>query len=243
MAAMLAMMGLQAVMGLSAGYSAQQAAGRQTLINKANAEAANLVRGARNELVVAKGRQARANQAENNNRTLYQGGRAVEAAAINYRRMRDSAITEDFEGQIRLAEQAGAAVASQAMAGAGGSVVDVVNGTTALRNSRIQQAQAVRRKAADYDASQNMADIRRATIQSLDGSSIIDDLDYNVDLAQEVQRSGNLFTDIVGGQAPKNVADVLAGASNFSFNNPFADRAGALGSGSGGRSRTITGGR
>ena len=243
MAAMLAMMGLQAVMGLSAGYSAQQAANRQTVINKANAEAANLVRGARNELTVVKGRQARANQAENNNRTLYQGGRAVEAAAINYRRMRDSAITDDFESQIRLAEQAGASVASQAMAGAGGSVVDMVNGTTALRNSRIQQAQGERMKAGDYDAAQNAKDIQRATIQSLDRSSIIDELDYNVDLAQEVHRSGNLFTDVMGGQDPKNVANVLAGTSNFSFSNPFADRAGSLGSGSDGRSRTITGGR
>ena len=243
MAAMIAMMALQAVQGLSAGYSAQQAANRQTVINKANAEAANLVRGARNELTVVKGRQARANQAENNNRTLYQGGRAVEAAATNYRRVRDSAITDDFESQIRLAEQAGAAVASQAMAGAGGSVVDMVNGTTALRNSRIQQAQGERMKAGDYDAAQNAKDIQRATIQSLDRSSIIDELDYNVDLAQEVHRSGNLFTDVMGGQDPKNVANVLAGTSNFSFSNPFADRAGSLGSGSAGRSRTITGGR
>lgn len=219
MTAMLAMMGLQAVMGLSGGYSAQQAANRQTVINRANAEAANLVRGARNELTVVRGRQARANQAENNNRTLYQGGRAVEAAAINYRRMRDSAITDDFESQIRLAEQAGASVDSQAMAGAGGSVVDMVNGTTALRNSRIQQAQSERMKAADYDASQNVKDIQRATLQSLDRSSIIDELDYNVDLAQEVYRSGNLFTDVIGGQDPKNIANVLGGYSKFSFGN------------------------
>lgn len=213
---MLAMMGLQAVMGLSAGYSAAQAAGRQTLINKANADAANLVRGARNELVVAKGRVARANQAENNKRTLTQGGRTAEAAAINYRRVRDSSITEDFEGQIRMAEQAGAAIASQALAGVGGSVVDMVNGTTALRNARLQYAQKQRMKAADYDAAQAQTDIKRATIQSLDDSSIIDDLDYNVDLGLEVRRSGNLFTDIVGGQDPKNIANVLG---SFSFNN------------------------
>lgn len=232
MAAMLAMMALQAVQGLSAGYSASQAAGRQTLINKANADAANVVRGARNELTVVKGRMARANQAENNRRTLYQGGRAAEAAAINYRRMRDSATTEDFEGQIRMAEQAGAAIASQAMAGVGGSVVDVVNGTTALRNARIQQAQKQRMKAADYDAGQAQSDIKRATIQSLDDSSIVDDLDYNVDLGLEVHRSGNLFTDVMGGQDPKNIANVLGKVSTFSFgkgDTPLSLYPGAVG--------------
>jgi hypothetical protein len=147
--------------------------------------------------------------------------------------MRDSATSDDFESQIRMAEQAGAAIASQALAGVGGSVVDVVNGTTALRNARVQQAQKERMKAADYDAGQVQTDIKRATIQSLDDSSIIDDLDYNVDLGLEVHRSGNLFTDVIGGQDPRNIANVLGGMSNFSFRSkgdtPLSLYSGAVG--------------
>lgn len=223
---LIAMAGLQAVQGLSNGYAAGADADRQTRTNQANAAAANLVRGSRNTLTIARGRLARQNQAENNNRTLQHGGQQREAATLNYRRMRDGAISSDFESQIQMAEQAGASVAAQAFHGVSGSVVDVVNGTTRLRNARIQQAQADRMKSADYDASQEQANIQRATIQSLDSSSIMDELDYNVDVAQTITRQGNLFTDLAPAAmtamsawgSPSNTA---AGTANkFSYANP-----------------------
>lgn len=221
---MIAMAGMQALQGLSSGYSAEQEAGRQTLINKANAAAANLTRGARNELTVAKGRLARMNQVETNKRTLTHGSSQRDASTLNYRRMRDAATSADFEGQIQMAEQAGAAVAAQAFAGVSGSVVDAVNSTTRLRNARIQQAAADRVAAGDYDAAQEQGHIARATIQSLDSSSIIDELDYNVDIGQTIMRQGNLFTDLAPAAQTAMSAwggpKTAAAKNTFSYANP-----------------------
>ncbi len=187
--AMAAMAAIQQVQGAQ---KASTEADRINTVEGANAYAANLLRGARNELAGAKGRLARANQAENNNRILRAGGKAMEVHQVNYRRARDAETLSSFEDQIQFAEQAGAAVAAQAFSGVQGNVVDMVNGTTALRRARAESAQATRTKGVDFDASQRMADIWRTTTQSLDNSTLIDDLDYNVTLANTVQNQSGI---------------------------------------------------
>ncbi len=202
------------------------AADRHNTVEESNAYSANLVRASRNELGVAKGRLARANQAENNRRVLKAGGKAMEVAQLNYRRARDAETLSSFEDQIQFAEQAGGAIAAQAFNGVAGSVVDVVNGTTALRRARAEQAQATRTKGVDYDITQRVKDIQRTTSQSLDYGTLMDDLDYNVNLANTVQNTGGMG---LGGVLEVGKAFVsgggmqgLSSGNTFSFRSPHS---------------------
>ena len=233
--------GLKAIMGISSGITEKAQVNANNIVNSANAYASNLVRAANNELRIRRNQLARYNQNENNARVLENTGSALEAAAINFRRSRDSATGDDFENQIAFSEQAGAQAAAAALSGLTGGVADMVNGTTTLRKARLQQRSDQAMKQGDWDAAQRNRQIAQAGWDSLDSSEIAADLDYSVDIATKQQVTGGFLTEILGGQSAQNMANVF----NFTTSSPnvFADQAGPQGSGSDGRSRTITGGR
>lgn len=245
--------GLKAIMGISSGITEKAQVNANNIVNSANAYASNLVRAANNELRIGRNQLARYNQNENNARVLQNTGSALEAAAINFRRSRDSASGDDFENQIAFSEQAGAQAAAAALSGLTGGVADMVNGTTALRKARLQQRSDQALKQGDWDAAQRNQQIAQAGWDSLDSSEISDDLDYSIDVAVKQVRSGNLFTDMMKGQSAQGIANAFSFATPT--NNAFADRAGAMGTGSATGSgsgpnavswsagRTITGGR
>ena len=216
-------MGIKAIMGISAGITARADIDAANTINAANAYSSNLIRGANNELGVARTRLARFTQGANNRRVLENNASEVNAAAMNYRRLRDSSINDSFEQQIQLAEQAGAQSAASAMSGLSGGVADLVASTTALRASRIQGRIAEAQKQGDWDASQRQSQILQAGWDSLDHSEISDDLDRSVDVATTKAYSGNLWTEAMAGQDMKNVANVTgaAGAGMKSLANKF----------------------
>lgn len=238
-------MAMKAIMGLSAGYLAEAQVNASNKINEANAFASNLVRSANNQLSTARGSLARYTQSVNNQRVLENTGKAAEAAAINYRRARDSATSDDFESQIAFAEQAGAQAAASALSGLTGGVADIVNGTTALRKARLQSRQQTALKQSDYDAGRQQSEILQSGWDSVDYSDITDSIDFSKDVATRQAYGGNLFTEAMANQDLKSMANFF---SPKPF-NAFADRAGAIGSGSvtsvngGNVQRTITGGR
>ncbi len=235
--------GMKAIMGISQGVIAEAQVNAANTVNAANAYANNLVRSANNKLSAARGSLARYTQSVNNQRRLDNAGSQAEAAGINYRRARDSAINDDFESQIAFAEQAGAQAAAAALSGLTGGVADIVRGTTALRQARIQGRAREAMRQGDWDAQQRQRNIMLAGYDSLDQSEITDNLDYSVDVAVKQQRRGNLLTDILGGQDMKNLANLTSSFFKPSSYDAFADRAGPQGSGYGGTGRTITGGR
>lgn len=238
--------GIKAIMGISQGVIAEAQANAANMVNEANAYASNLVRKANNELRASRANLARYTQSVNNQRTLDNAGSNAEAALINYRRARDSAVNDDFEQQIAFAEQAGAQAAAAALTGLSGGVADIVAGTSALRKARLQGRVQEAMRQGDWDAQRQQVNIMQAGWDSLDQSEITADLDYSVDIATKQTRGGNLLLDIMGGQDMKGVANIVAGASSFfksSSYDAFADRAGPVGSGYGGNGRTITGGR
>jgi len=235
--------GIDAFMGISQGITQKAAVNAANTVNEANAWASNLVRSANNKLGAARGSLARYTQSVNNQRVLENMGSSAEAAVVNYRRARDSATSDNFEQQLSFAEQAGAQAAASALSGLTGGVADVVAGTTALRKSRIQERVNQSLRQGDWDASQQAAAIMQAGWDSLDSSEITDSLDYSKDVAAKQTYSGNLFTQIMGGQDMTNAANMTSGFFKSNSFDAFADRAGAIGSGSDGRSRTITGGR
>jgi hypothetical protein len=242
----IAAVALSALGGLSKGAAEKANVQVSNTIGAANTYASNLMRKANNELVSKRNSLSRFVQNENNKRTMTQTGRESEATMVNYRRSRDAATSYDFEAQIGFAEQAGAQVAAGAASGLTGGISDIVGTTTALRLSRIKQATLEATKQADWDAGRRQSDILTAGLNSLDQSFIVDDLDYSLDTFVAQKPSSNTFGAILGAftNNPGATQSLMsAGGSFFNTPSPFADRAGALGSGSDGRSRTITGGR
>lgn len=235
-----------ALQGLDAALEKQKNAKLENTITEANVYASNLIRGANNELKGARGSLARYNQSVNNQRTLENAGKDAEAAKVNYLRARDSAMSDDLEQQIAFSEQAGAQAAASALSGLTGGVVDLVNGTTALRKARIQQRVDDVAKSTAYDAGQRQGAILQAGWDSLDYSEISDDLDFSQDVGVYKSTNVNWLAAISSGQDPKNLANLAGGAAGFFKSggfDAFADRAGPTGSGLDGRTRTITGGR
>lgn len=191
--------------GAIAGYFGNDAARAQadanTRISAANAKAGNQVRGAQNAFEAAKGNLARYAQSVSNNRRLESGGDAIEANVVNYRRARDNLATQSFATSIRQAEQAGQSAAAQANSGIDGSVVDQVNGATAIRDSIVNEAISRQGATMDYDAAHRAAGIEIQTVQGMDGSLILDQLDYNQDYAQ-VSPKISAFAAAVRGAFP-----------------------------------------
>lgn len=215
MSAALASFGIQAVMGISSGITSEAQVSANNTVNEANAWASNLVRSANNQLSAARGSLSRYNQSVNNKRTLENTGSNLEVAQMNYRRARDSATQDDFESQIAFAEQAGAQAAAGALSGLSGGVVDIVNGTTALRKARLKQRSDTAMAQGDFDAAQRNKQILQAGWDSLDSSEITDNIDYGTNVAVTQTRAGNLFTDIMGGQSNQTLATLSSDASKW----------------------------
>lgn len=215
-AAAVAEFAMKAISGISGGVIQEANARAANTVNEANTYASNLVRAANNRLGGARAQLARFTQGVNNQRVMQNAGEAANVAAMNYRRARDSAINDSFEQQIQFAEQAGAQAAASAMSGLSGGVADIVNSTTALRKARIQGRAEEAQRLGDWDAAQRQGQILQAGWDSLDHSEISDNLDYSVDVAVKQSYSGNLFTEVYGGQDVKNLANI-AGAMKGSF--------------------------
>ena len=216
--------GLKAIMGLSNLFLQEANADAANVINEANAWSSNLIRSANNELRGARSSLARYNQSVNNQRTLDNMGAAQVAHITNYRRARDSAVQDDFETQIRMAEGAGAQAAAAALSGLTGGVADLVAGTSALRSERIKQRSLEASKQQAWDATQVQRNIALAGYDQLDYSEIATDLDYGIDVAQKQRSTGSLLSAVLGGQDQKNMADITdyAGPKVKSFfNNAF----------------------
>jgi hypothetical protein len=178
-------------MGFSIGQGFQSALGAgnasakaNNLISKTNAETGNRVRAAENLAASAQGNLQRFTQSVNNNRALDAGGRALEALNVNTLRGGDANLRAGFSANIRSAEAMGHMAASAAVAGVGGSVVDSVNQSTALRDSIVKQSVADNVGSASWDESRRAGNIMSQIVGGLDSSIILDHMDYNVQTAQ-----------------------------------------------------------
>lgn len=166
-----------------------------------NAKTGNDLRQASNAAKAAEGNLARFVQSVNNNRTLEAGGNAQEALVVNATRRGDAQLTNSFSVSIREAEQAGHSAAAAAAAGVDGNVVDMVNASTALRDSIVRQSVDERQSAEAYDVSRRAGNIMSQMVSGLDNSVILDSLDYNIDVAQSRPELSS-FAALVRGAFP-----------------------------------------
>ena len=208
-------MGLDILGGISAGVVEEARVGASNTVNQANTYAQNLVRTVNNELSMSRASTARYNQSVNNKRVLENTGSAALTAATNYRRVRDSAALDDVETQIAFAEQLGQQKAQAALSGLTGGVVDLVDATTRLRKSRLQQRSDEALKLGDYDAGQRQRQIYQTGWDSLDSSEISADSDYSKNVPTKAVYSGTLFSEAFGKVDAKNLANVADSVGSF----------------------------
>ena len=130
------------------GRASRKAAEEQTKQSKAKQEELN----AQSEL-------ARSIQKINNDRIMRAADKTYAAAATNLSRNRAAAQTNNVMAQIAQAEAAGAYSANVASKGIGGSSVEVIENTMALRDSLKEQLTKNAQSQADYDAVQTLAGI------------------------------------------------------------------------------------
>jgi hypothetical protein len=168
------------------------------MLSEVNANAKNKIRTAQNAEIASRNNLARWMQSVNNNRTLDSGGDALEANVVNYRRQQDSALSQDFSSSIRSAEQEGASAAAAALNGVDGNVVDMVNGSVALRDSIVSEQVKQFRGMQAYDTARRAGSIMSQMVGGLDQSIIMDTLDYNTDIATHEHEFSALQYGLLG---------------------------------------------
>lgn len=183
----------------TAATNAQIAANNR--LSKINAETGNKTRVAQNTARMAEGTLARFVQSVNNNRALDAGANAQESLVVNHMRRGDANLSRGFSASIRDAEQAGHSAAAAAVAGVDGNVVDMVNGSTALRDSIVRQSVDEHQSMENYDASRRAGAIMSQMVSGLDSSVILDTLDYNQDVEQ-YRPETSAFANLIRGAFP-----------------------------------------
>lgn len=206
-----------AVQGWLGNQGKKEQAAIDTRLSAVNAEAENRVRRARNAEVAGKNSLARYVQSVNNNRSLDDGGSVYASNIVNGLRAGDQSINEDVLAGVRRLEEYGSAIASQAGAGIGGQVVDMINSTTALRTSISNELQHQSQDTANFEVGQRSKSIMSQMIGGLDSSLIIDSLDHQLSYKQEKYAPSNataMLTSVMGTAMKVGIGNVAeAGAA------------------------------
>lgn len=205
---------LQAANGALSAFGAWLSAGTNVKITdarnsvfRAQAAAENRVRDARNAFSLARSTAARQQQATNNSRLLTNLGAGLEEQARNFARAKDLSLRGSFEDNIREAETAGEQAAMAAFGGVQGDAVDVISGTTALRQARAYEEAKRYGQQADFDYRYSRMAMVNAAISGMDNTTILDDVDYGISIARQdyAPSAGaaafNAFLGNGGGQA------------------------------------------
>lgn len=212
-----AMSGLNSMVGAYFGNKA----------SKYTADASNKIRAINNQTAmvvsqrnaVLSGMQRWAQGVRNDR--VYEGVAAnQEALAVNFNRARDARTRQNFSVNIQQAEESGRQAAAAAASGVSGSIVDVIDMTTRLRNGiqNIARIEAEDQMVVDY-GKQEFAQ-RWALLDSLDYSLIFDNMEQ-LDFGHTEAKSVNpLSAGVAGILGTKGAYGAIAtGISNF-FNTP-----------------------
>ena len=145
-----------------------QSASAQGGASKKGAQESTKQSKAKQEELNANSELQRQIQKINNDRIMRAADKTYAAAATNLTRNRAAAQTNNVMAQIAQAEAAGAYAANMASKGVGGSSVEVIENTMALRDSLKNQLVKNAQSQADYDAVQTLAGIIPAGWQQQD---------------------------------------------------------------------------
>lgn len=156
-----------------------------------------------------------------NSRVMENVAANQEALAINFNRARDLRTQGNFAENIRQAEEAGRQQASAAASGVTGSVVDVINDTTKLRNAMKNTARLDQESQIKSDFERQQFEQYQAGLDSLDFSVILDNYsnyDYSSSTAQTKSVASAGFANI-GSAGLQSLSNSLASMFNTPKDN------------------------
>jgi hypothetical protein len=204
----------------------------QNSVRRAEADAQNRVRDASNGFNLAVFERNVQMQALANKRRSQDLGDALTATATNVARQKDLALRGSFEDNLKEAEEYGAQAAAAAAAGVGGDAVDVISGTTRLRQARAFEDAERAREQGDVDYAAARGNLVLQAMSGLDAQSIFADFDYGINVAE--QKAGpNRFMSVLDGTLKSGGLQAAAGAYGeyfgtkpvpFSFKSDLAPR-------------------
>ncbi len=200
------------VAGAAQNASIQGAASRRA------AEASTKQSKAKQEELNAQSELARQIQKINNARIMQAADKTYAAAATNLNRNRAAVQTNNVMARIAQAEAAGAYTANVASKGVGGSSVEAIENTMALRDSLKNQLAKNAQSQADYDAVQTLAGIIPAGWQQQDMTVIsgnqspaaaVPRVAGGFDYGVAIMQFGNLLSNALAGGKTGNAGTGL----------------------------------
>lgn len=188
------------------------------------ADAANKIRAGNNAVLAEVNKRnaglsglQRWRQEVSNSRVMEAVATNQDALAINFNRSRDARTRANFATNIRNAEESGRQQAAAAVSGVTGSVVDVINMTSRLKQNIERQTVVDTERQINYDFNRKQTAVRLATMDALD-FSLIFDTTANLDYGSNTPKTTNLFGAMISGKDTlKNLAQ---GAADFMFKQP-----------------------
>lgn len=228
------MAGASGALGLVSGFFGASSSNKLASINErlssGLAKDANTVRSARNEEMAATNSLNRWVQSVNNSRALKAGGETKEASDRNFYRQSDAWAYNSVSEGIAKAEQAGASAAGSAAAGVEGSVVDMVNTSTRLRSAIVDQRTRDVQGLVRSDADRRAGQIMSQTIQGLNTSLILDNLDYSTDVGRSYTKQSTLGAGVMGavGAVARQLPGILSSQVGGQSPTPTTNRYSSL---------------
>jgi hypothetical protein len=177
---MMASFGMQLLSGASASASRRAQIEAQSIIDRANADAANVTRKANNEVSAATTSLQNYARSLNNKRAGAAAGARIDAIKINAGRAMDKLTQTGVAHDVQSVEQFGQVVAAAAAAGVSGGSIDAVRRAMALRRG-IQQEQlsrATKQTQFDFESQQSAA--ISDLVGSVDIATSMASMDYGV---------------------------------------------------------------
>jgi hypothetical protein len=193
---------------IASGYTARAAVRTRNIIGQANAAARNTVRRGANEIAGAQGALARYMQSRNNARALDAAGARQEAAGRTISRLRDAQSAASIQERLRASEDLGRLSAASAFSGVTGSVVEMVAGALATRESLREGQTARNEDARIFELSATARDELQNAVNSLDNRAILDNIDLTVDRHQNDPVPGSFLMDVIGGASNADLGSI-----------------------------------
>lgn len=185
--------------GIASAISAWGTASANKIVQKANAEAANKVRKAQNEVRASGTSLAAAMRAQSYRAVLTNAGEADEGGAELIARTQEAWTRGQFEQGIKGAEMLGAFTARAAASGTGGASVLAVSNTLRLQQARLAERSEERQDETMYELIKQRSGVMPAAVSRLDFSPLVAGLDQSQNYVPETSGGMSLLASLAEG--------------------------------------------
>jgi len=211
--------GFQLLSSAVQGYNAASITRTQTKTSNAIRDANNRTIAAVNEKNAAGTALARWRQSVYNSRVLDKVESDQYSSEVNFQRQMDIRAKAGFSANVKAAEESGRQQAAAAFSGVTGSVVDVIDGTSRLRNDIQRQQFETTNGQLAYDHGVQQAAQGRADLDQMDFSVILDNIATS-DYGKTIQP----YTNPLPGLQVGSIIELGKGLANFKWDSaPSAD--------------------